>query len=78
MGSVNHVVLSVDGSDEVTVDGEPFIAVVRSNEGFGHGQPVWLTLRPDRQVLFNEEDGRAIAVLSAARQWKVPERRGRL
>jgi len=71
MGSVNHIVLSLNGSDEVTVDGEPFIAMVRSNEGFEHGQPTFISLRPDRLVLFDQESGLAIAVLSLSRQWRV-------
>jgi ABC-type sugar transport system ATPase subunit len=70
MGSVNHIVLAIDGSDDVTVDGEPFIAVVRSNEAFSHGEPVTISLRPDRLVLFDEESGRTIAVLSPAREWQ--------
>jgi ABC-type sugar transport system ATPase subunit len=71
MGSVNHIVLALDGSDEVTVDGEPFIAVARSNEGFADGQPIALSVRPDRLVLFHEESGQTLAVLSPAREWRL-------
>jgi multiple sugar transport system ATP-binding protein len=71
MGSVNHIVLALDGRDDITVDGEPFIAVVRSNEGFVHGQPVFVAFRPDRLALFHEESGHAIAVLSPERHWQT-------
>jgi ABC-type sugar transport system ATPase subunit len=72
MGSVNHIVLRLDGSDEVTIDDEPFIAVVRSNEEFRQGSATWVALRPDRLVLFNEATGDTIAVLSASREWQKP------
>ena len=52
MGSVNNVVLRLDGIDTATADGDPLIAVVTSNESFVPGARTWLTLRPERLVLF--------------------------
>ncbi len=69
MGSVNHVVLRVDGAGDVTADGDPLIAVVTSNETFEHDAPTWLSLRPDRLVLFAVGAEDAFAVLSSAREW---------
>ncbi|MBN9508426.1 MAG: ABC transporter ATP-binding protein [Alphaproteobacteria bacterium] len=71
MGSVNHIVLGIDGSEEVTVDGEPFIAVVRSNERYAHGQPIHVSLRPDRLLLFDEQSGRSLAALSPVGSWEL-------
>ena len=73
MGSVNHIVLAVDGIDNVTTDAEPFIAVVRSNEEFHQGARTWLTLRPDRLVLFDREKGHALANLSPSRTWRTAQ-----
>jgi multiple sugar transport system ATP-binding protein len=70
MGSVNNIVLRLEGSDAATVDGEPFIAVVRSNEDFVQSARTWLTLRPDRLVLFDGETGKALAALSPQREWR--------
>jgi ABC-type sugar transport system ATPase subunit len=70
MGSVNHIVLGVDGREDVTTDGDPFIAVVRSNEDFAAGSPTWLSIRPDRLVLFDNSTGRALANLSPKRAWR--------
>jgi multiple sugar transport system ATP-binding protein len=70
MGSVNHIVLRLECTDAATVDGEPFIAVVRSNEDFVQGARTWLTLRPDRLVLFDSETGKALAALSPQREWR--------
>jgi multiple sugar transport system ATP-binding protein len=70
MGSVNHVVLRVDRAAEATVDGEPFMAVVRSNEAFTQGSKTWISLRPDRLVLFDPTSGRAVGVLSGERKWR--------
>lgn len=70
MGSVNHIVLRMDGIDQPTVDGEPLIAVARSNEGFEQGGRTWLVLRPDRLVLFDTESGKALAGVSSKRQWQ--------
>jgi len=72
MGSVNHIVLRFDGVDEVTVDGEPCSAVTRSNEEFAPGSRTWLSLRPDRLVLFESGTGEALAVLSPNREWQAP------
>ena len=71
MGSVNHIVLALEGQEEVTFDGEPFIAVVRSNEAFEQGAPVWLTIRPDRLVLFTSENGKSLANLSTQAVWRA-------
>jgi multiple sugar transport system ATP-binding protein len=71
MGSVNHIVLRLDDDKQSTVDGEPFIAVVRSNEEFHQGESVWVTVRPDRLVLFDAETGDAVAVLSDDRCWRT-------
>ncbi len=71
MGPVNHLVIRIDGVDEPTVDGEPFIAVVRSNQRFEPGAPVWLAVRPDRLALFQAESGRLLASLSATGEWRL-------
>jgi len=72
MGSVNHVVLRFDGPGAVTVDDEPFVVVMRSNEPLEHGARVWATLMPDRLVLFDEQSGEALATLSPRREWSAP------
>ena len=69
MGSVNHVVLRFDGPGPVTVDDEPFVVVMRSNDPLEHGARVWATLLPDRLVLFDEQSGKALASLSPRREW---------
>ena len=70
MGSVNHLVLRLDGVDEPTADGEPLIAVVRSNEKFEQGAPTWLAIRPDRLVLFHAGTDRALATVSTSGEWQ--------
>ena len=70
MGSVNHLIIRLDGAAEPTIDGEPFIAVVRSNEKFEQGAPAWLTIRSDRLVLFDAATGRALAALSDTGTWR--------
>jgi len=69
MGSVNHVVLRFDGPGPVTVDDEPFVVVMRSNDPLEHGARVWAALLPDRLVLFDEQNGKALASLSPRREW---------
>ncbi len=71
MGSVNNVVLRFDGIAQATADGDPLIAVVTSNEAFEHGAKTWLTLRPERLVLFATGSERAFAVLSPKREWQA-------
>jgi multiple sugar transport system ATP-binding protein len=70
MGSVNNVVLSTGDAGTSTSDGEPFIAVVRSNEDYYQGNRIWFTIRPDRLVLFDKEAGETVAVLSVDRKWQ--------
>ena len=70
MGSVNNVVLRFEGIEQPTADGDPLIAVVTSNEAFEHGSSTWLTLRPERLVLFTKATGKAFAVLSSKREWR--------
>jgi sn-glycerol 3-phosphate transport system ATP-binding protein len=70
MGSVNHLVIRLDGVEDPTMDGEPLIAVVRSNEKFEQGAPTWLRVRPDRLVLFHAGNGRALATLSSIGEWQ--------
>ncbi len=72
MGSVNHVILSFDRMNAATADGEPFVALARSNETVDQGGPVWVTIRPDRLVLFEAESGKALATLSPNRAWTTP------
>ncbi len=67
MGSVNYVVLQFDGVDRSTVDGEPFIAVVRSNEYFEQGSRIGLAIRPDRLMLFRRDTGKSLAGMSNKR-----------
>ena len=50
MGSLNHIVIKLEGNGEFTCDGEPFLAVVRSNEAFVQGEAIRVTLRPDRGI----------------------------
>jgi multiple sugar transport system ATP-binding protein len=71
MGSVNHVVLAIDRPHGMTSDAEPFIAVVRSNEAYFQGERIWISVRPDRLVLFEKESGKATAVLSGKRTWQL-------
>ena len=66
MGSVNNIVLRLDGIDTATADGDPLIAVVTSNESFVPGARTWLTLRPERLVLFAVGTETAFAVLSVS------------
>src|SRR5260370_37455 len=73
MGSVNHVVLRFDGPGPVTVDDEPFVVVIRSNEPLEHGARVWAALLPDRLVLFDEQSGKAVATLAPRREWCCPQ-----
>jgi multiple sugar transport system ATP-binding protein len=70
MGSVNNLVLRLDGAEPATADGDPLIAVVTSNESFVPGARTWLTLRPERLVLFAVGSDTAFAVLSPAREWQ--------
>ena len=63
MGSVNNIVLRLDGIDSPTVDGDPLMAVVTSNETFAPGARTWLTLRPERLVLFAIGSEAAFAAL---------------
>jgi multiple sugar transport system ATP-binding protein len=70
MGSVNHVVLAIDGAHGTTADSEAFIAVVRSNEAYFQGDRIWISVRPDRLVLFERGFGSTVAVLSANRTWR--------
>ena len=70
MGSVNNIVLRLDGIDTATTDGDPLIAVVTSNESFMPGARTWLTLRPERLVLFAVGTETAFAVLSVTRDWQ--------
>jgi multiple sugar transport system ATP-binding protein len=70
MGSVNNIVLRLDGVETATADGDPLIAVVTSNESFAPGARTWLTLRPERLVLFAAGTETAFAVLSPARDWQ--------
>lgn len=60
----------LDGVNESTADGEPLIAVVRSDEKFEQGAAVWLAIRPDRLVLFQARTGKALAALSSAGKWQ--------
>lgn len=69
MGSVNHLIIRLDGMAEPSIDGEPFIAVVRSNERFEQGAVVWLTLRPDHLVLFDAATSMALAAFSDTGAW---------
>ncbi len=71
MGSVNNVVLRLRSGQQATVDGEPLIAVVTSNETFESGARTWLSLRPERLVLFDAGSEKAIAVLSPNREWQA-------
>jgi multiple sugar transport system ATP-binding protein len=71
MGSVNHVVLTIDGAHGTTSDSEPFIAVVRSNEAYFQGNRIWISVRPDRLVLFERGFGPTVAVLSGNRTWQA-------
>lgn len=70
MGSVNHLVLRLDAVNASTVDGEPLIAVVRSDEKFDPGAAIGLAIRPDRLVLFQAGTGKALAALSSAGEWQ--------
>src|ERR1700730_1771726 len=72
MGSVDRGVLRFDGPGAVTIDSEPFVVVMRSNEPLEQGVRVWATLMPDRLVLFDEQRGKALATLSSRREWCSP------
>jgi multiple sugar transport system ATP-binding protein len=70
MGSVNHIILRLDGDGRASLGDEPLIALVRSNEEFAQGAPTWIELRPDRLVLFDAGTENALAFLSAKREWQ--------
>jgi multiple sugar transport system ATP-binding protein len=70
MGSVNNVVLNSDEGALATVDGEPLIAVVTSNESFASRAKTWLALRPERLVIFDTKSGKTLATLSPSRFWQ--------
>jgi multiple sugar transport system ATP-binding protein len=72
MGSVNHILVRLDGYPRVTVSGEPLVAVARSNEEFVQGSRIKLSLRPDRLVLFAPHNEESWAVLSSERNWRRP------
>ena len=57
MGSVNHIMLRLDGAERATIESDALVALVRSNEEFVQGEPTSVTLRPDRLVLFDAESG---------------------
>jgi multiple sugar transport system ATP-binding protein len=70
MGSVNNIVLRFGKDVEPTVDGEPLIAVVTSNESRQRGEKAWMRLRPERLVLFDKASERTIAILAGDR-WET-------
>jgi multiple sugar transport system ATP-binding protein len=70
MGSVNNIVLRLEGIETATTDGDPLIAVVTSNERLVPGAKTWLTMRPERLVLFAVGSETTIAVLSPDRNWQ--------
>jgi multiple sugar transport system ATP-binding protein len=63
MGPVNHVILRLQGSDAAVVDRDPLVAVVGAHEEFQHNTTVWVTVRPDRLVVFDPATGRAQAFM---------------
>jgi sn-glycerol 3-phosphate transport system ATP-binding protein len=71
MGSVNHIMLRLDGAERATIESDALVALVRSNEEFVQGEPTSVTLRPDRLVLFDAESGAALAFLSDRRSWQA-------
>jgi multiple sugar transport system ATP-binding protein len=70
MGSVNNIVLRFGKDVEPTVDGEPLIAVVTSNESRQRGEKAWIRLRPERLVLFDKASERTFAILAGER-WET-------
>lgn len=70
MGSFNHVILSLpDLNGEITSDGEPLTAVVRSNEPYAQGDAVKVLFRPNALVLFDLDSGEAVATLGTRQTW---------
>jgi len=63
MGSVNHVILRLQGLDAALVDRDPLVAVVGAHEEFRHDATVWVTVRPDRLVVFDPTTDRTRAFM---------------
>jgi hypothetical protein len=59
MGAVNHVVLRPQEPGVVSGDQDLLVAVVGAHEDFPHEAPVWVTVRPERLVVFHAKTGRA-------------------
>jgi multiple sugar transport system ATP-binding protein len=63
MGPVNHVILRLPGVDDVMLGQEALVAIVGAHEEFHAGALVWLTVRPDRLVVFDPGTGRTRAFM---------------
>jgi ABC-type sugar transport system ATPase subunit len=63
MGPMNHVILRVQGPQTAVVDQDVLVVVVGAHEEFQHDASVWITVRPDRLVLFDAETGRTRAFM---------------
>ena len=63
MGSVNHVILRLQGLDAALVDRDPLVAIVGAHEEFRHDATVWVTVRPDRLVVFDPTTDRTRAFM---------------
>jgi ABC-type sugar transport system ATPase subunit len=57
MGSVNHVILRLEGLEPAVVDQDALVAIVGAHEEFKQNTAVWLTVRPDRLVVFDPGTG---------------------
>jgi multiple sugar transport system ATP-binding protein len=71
MGSVNHIVLRLVDAESATYDGDPLTAVLTSTESLATGSTTWLSLRPERLVLFDSETGKSLVDLSPQHRWQV-------
>ena len=63
MGAVNYVVLHLEEQEPAILDRDHLVAVVGAHEEFSQQTPVWVTVRPDRLVLFDAATERARAFL---------------
>jgi ABC-type sugar transport system ATPase subunit len=63
MGSVNHVILRPQGPPTALVEQDALVAIAGAHEEFQHGAMVWLTVRPDRLVVFDPGSGRTRAFM---------------
>jgi ABC-type sugar transport system ATPase subunit len=63
MGPVNHVILRLQQVEDSADGVDALVAAVSAHEEFQPGGRIWLTVRPDRLVVFDPKTGRAQAFM---------------